>query len=105
MLFRSAGQALYAATMGGAKALGIDEQTGSISVGKWADLQAVKLTGLAQQPMYDPISQLVYTDSSRATEYVWVAGKALLDNGKLTTLNEDTLRQQTQYWQQQIANA
>ncbi|MFP6844268.1 MAG: TRZ/ATZ family hydrolase [Thalassolituus sp.] len=100
-----AGQALYAATMGGAKALGIDEQTGSISLGKWADLQAVKLTGLAQQPMYDPISQLVYTDSSRATEYVWVAGKALLDSGELTTLNENTLRQQTQYWQQQIANA
>ena len=70
-----------------------------------ADLQAVKLTGLAQQPMYDPISQLVYTDSSRATEYVWVAGKALLDSGELTTLNENTLRQQTQYWQQQIANA
>ena len=76
-----AAQALYMATMGGAKALGIDEHTGSLETGKWADLQAVDLSGLAQQPLYDPVSQLVYTGSSQAVTHVWVAGKLLLEQG------------------------
>ena len=96
-------EALKAATIGGARALGLAEQTGSIEAGKWADLQAVRLTGLGQSPLYDPASQLVYTDSSRATEYTWVAGKALLARGILTGMNEDALIASALQWQQRIA--
>ncbi|MEK9767194.1 MAG: amidohydrolase family protein, partial [Thalassolituus sp.] len=95
--------ALKAATMGGAKALGIDEITGSIETGKAADLQAVRMNSLPQLPLYDAASQLVYTDSSRMTEYTWVAGKPLLKAGKLTTLNEDQLTARAIQWQQKIA--
>lgn len=97
--------ALKAATIEGAKALGIDHITGSISRGKAADLQAVRLDNLAQTPMYDPASQLVYTDSSRHTEYTWVAGKALLAKGKLTTLDEERITAAARKWQKSIANA
>lgn len=97
-----AAQALYMATLGSAKALRIDEQTGSISLGKWADLQAVDLSRLEQQPLYDPISQLVYTDSSRATTHVWVAGKKLLDQGQLTTLDQEKIRQNALQWASRI---
>lgn len=97
--------ALKAATIEGAKALGIDQITGSIDIGKFADLQAVRLDHLEQTPMYDPASQLVYTDSSRHTEYTWVAGKALLAEGKLTTLNEEKIRSSARKWQQDIAKA
>lgn len=100
-----AAEALYMATMGGAKALRIDDQTGSIEAGKWADLQAVDLSQLAQQPLYDPVSQLVYTDSSRYTIHVWVAGKQVLTDGQLTTLDEDKLRYNAQQWQQRIRGA
>lgn len=100
-----AAEALYMATMGGAKALRIDDQTGSIEAGKWADLQAVDLSQLAQQPLYDPVSQLVYTDSSRHTSHVWVAGKQVLTNGQLTTLDEDKLRYNASQWQQRIRGA
>lgn len=100
-----AAEALYMATMGGAKALRIDDQTGSIEAGKWADLQAVDLSQLAQQPLYDPVSQLVYTDSSRYTSHVWVAGKQVLTDGQLTTLDEDKLRYNAQQWQQRIRGA
>ncbi|WP_430462908.1 TRZ/ATZ family hydrolase [Thalassolituus sp. LLYu03] len=100
-----ASKALYMATMGSAKALGIDEQTGSIEAGKWADLQAVDLSQLAQQPVYDPVSQLVYTDSSRHTTHVWVAGKAVLAAGQLTTLDEDKLTFTARQWQEKIRGA
>ncbi|TVV42195.1 TRZ/ATZ family hydrolase [Thalassolituus sp. C2-1] len=97
-----AAQALYMATLGGAKALGLDDQTGSLTPGKWADLQAVDLSQLAQQPLYDPISQLVYTDSSRATSHVWVAGKLLLNKGELTTLDEQQIQHNARQWADRI---
>ncbi len=97
-----AAQALYMATLGGAKALGLDDQTGSLTPGKWADLQAVDLSQLAQQPLYDPISQLVYTDSSRATSHVWVAGKLLLKKGELTTLDEQQIQHNARQWADRI---
>jgi 5-methylthioadenosine/S-adenosylhomocysteine deaminase len=96
--------ALKMATIEGAKALGIDHITGSLEVGKSADIQAVRLDNLAQTPMYDPASQLVYTDSSRHTEYTWVAGKALLAKGKLTTLDEEQLKTAARKWQDNIAS-
>ena len=86
------------------QALGIDHITGSLEVGKSADIQAVRLDNLAQTPMYDPASQLVYTDSSRHTEYTWVAGKALLAKGKLTTLDEEQLKTAARKWQDNIAS-
>jgi len=98
-------QALYMATLGGAKALGLDDQTGSLTPGKWADLQAVDLSQLAQQPLYDPISQLVYTDSSRATSHVWVAGKLLLNKGVLTTLDEEQIQHNARQWAARISKS
>ena len=95
-------QALEMATLGGARALGISDQTGSVEVGKYADLQAIKMTDLALQPMYNPISQLVYTGSSQFTSHVWVAGQCLLENGQLTTLPVDDVIAQAQAWQHTI---
>ncbi|KZZ46646.1 N-ethylammeline chlorohydrolase [Thalassolituus sp. HI0120] len=99
-------QALEMATIGSAKSLGIDDQVGSLDVGKWADMQAVNLSQLGQNPLYDPISQLVYTDSSRATEYVWVEGKALLEKGQLSEasgLDEERLIANAVQWQKKIS--
>ncbi|WP_221801225.1 TRZ/ATZ family hydrolase [Oceanobacter mangrovi] len=97
-----AAQALYMATHGSARALGIASQTGSIEAGKWADLQAIDMSVLPQQPLFDVISQLVYTDSSRSTSHVWVAGKLLLDQGQLTTIDEDQMIAQAQQWATRI---
>ena len=55
-----AGRALYMATMGGAMALGLDQEIGSIKPGKQADLIAIDLSAPATQPLYNPLSQLVY---------------------------------------------
>lgn len=98
----SASQALYMATMGGAKALDLAQDIGSIEVGKWADLQAVDLSQIEQQPLFNPISQLVYTDSSRHTTHVWVAGKQLVDKGQLCYLDEDKIRYNANLWLRSI---
>lgn len=99
-----ANQALYMATMGGAKALGMANDIGSIEVGKWADMQAIDLSQIEQQPLYNPISQLVYTDSSRNTTHVWVAGKQLVDKGQLCYLDEDKIRYNANHWLESIRN-
>ena len=90
------------ATIGSARALGIGGQTGSIDVGKWADLQAIDLSNMPQQPLFDVASQLVYTDSSRYTDFVWVAGKCLLANGQLTELDEASITANAKHWATRI---
>jgi 5-methylthioadenosine/S-adenosylhomocysteine deaminase len=94
--------ALKMATINSARALRIDDVTGSIEVGKFADLQAVRLDALTQTPIYDPASQLVYTDSSRYTEYTWVAGKALLHSGRLTSIDKKAVIENARLWQNKI---
>lgn len=97
--------ALTMATLGGAKALGLDEVTGSLKVGKAADIQAVNLNSLSSQPVFDPISHLVYCAKSTQVSHVWVNGRCLLKDAKLTTLKESELIQQAKAWAKKIASA
>ncbi|MCK7597106.1 TRZ/ATZ family hydrolase [Microbulbifer sp. CAU 1566] len=96
-------QALAMATINGARALGIDEVTGSLEVGKAADLCAIDLSELEQQPLHDPLSQLIYTANGHNVRNVWVAGKLLLKDRRLMTLNEEELRQRAGLWRDRIA--
>ena len=86
------------ATINGAKALGQEEHLGSIEIGKVADLIAVKLSSIAQQPLFQPISQLVYSDVSNQVSDVWVNGKQIVQHRALLTLNESEIIQRAQFW-------
>ncbi len=99
----SAHAALRMATLNGAKALGLDEQIGSLEIGKSADITAIDLGELAMQPVYNPASQLVYTHSGQAVTHVWVEGKCLLKNRELQTLNEREILGKANWWRKQIA--
>ncbi|HEY8569037.1 TRZ/ATZ family hydrolase [Microbulbifer sp.] len=96
-------QALAMATINGARALGIDDVTGSIEVGKAADLCAIDMSELEQQPLHDPLSQLIYTTNGHNVRNVWVAGKLLLKDRGLMTLNEEEVRQRAGVWRDRIA--
>ena len=96
-------QALAMATINGARALGIDDVTGSLEVGKAADLCAIDLSELEQQPLHDPLSQLIYTANGHNVRNVWVAGKLLLKDRGLMTLNEEEVRQRAGVWRDRIA--
>ncbi len=95
-------EALTLATLGGARALGIDNITGSLLPGKVADIQAIDFNSLSSQPVFDPISHLVYCSKSSHVSHVWVNGRCLLKEGKLNTLNEETLINQAKAWSSAI---
>ncbi len=95
--------ALEMATINGARALGIDDVTGSLVVGKSADIVAINLDTIETQPLYHPISQLVYSSSRSQINDVWIAGKQLLKNRELTTLDEADILARAKRWQQKLA--
>ncbi|OYQ22957.1 N-ethylammeline chlorohydrolase [Pseudomonas mandelii] len=96
-------RALRMATLNGARALGIEAETGSLEVGKAADIVAFDLSGLAQQPIYDPVSQLIYATGRDCVKHLWVAGKQLLDDRRLTRLDEEQLCATAKAWGQRIS--
>lgn len=99
----TAEEALCMATLDGARALGLDETIGSIVAGKWADLACVNLLSLNSQPVYDPLSQLVYTARPEQVTDVWVAGRQLVDHRRLTGINENDVLRRSAEWQNRIA--
>lgn len=96
--------ALRMATLNGAKAMGIDDQVGSLEVGKQADITAIKMSDIELQPLYNLASQLIYTHSGHRVSHVWVNGKCLLENYELQTINERELKQKVRHWQEKIQN-
>jgi len=99
----SAATALRMATLNGAKALGIDDITGSLSIGKAADICALDLSEIETQPLYNAINQIVYSASRHQVSDVWVAGKACLKNKQLTTLNIQDLQAKVSLWQEKLS--
>ena len=97
-------RALRMATLNGARALGLESEVGSIELGKAADLVAFDLSGLAQQPVYDPVSQLIYATGRDCVKHLWVAGKHLLNNGKLTRMDEQQLCATAKAWGERISS-
>ncbi len=100
----SAMQTVRMATINGAKALGLDQVTGSLESGKYADIIAIDYSSLEMQPVYDPVANLIYNSSREQVSDVWVAGKHLLKDRQLTTLNEQEIIQKTQQWNDKIAS-
>jgi 5-methylthioadenosine/S-adenosylhomocysteine deaminase len=95
--------ALRMATINGAKALGLDHVTGSLTIGKAADVIAVDLSNLETQPLYCPVSQIVYAAGRQHVTDVWVAGKRLLNRRHLTTMNIADLKAKAQEWRQRLS--
>lgn len=99
-----AATALEIATMGGARALGLDSDIGSLETGKWADMVAVDLAAPATSPVYNPISQLVYAASRDQVSHVWIAGRAKLDNGQLRDIEQAEVLRKAENWRQRISS-
>ncbi|WP_312494958.1 TRZ/ATZ family hydrolase [Pseudomonas cremoris] len=96
-------RALRMATLNGARAMGLEGEIGSLEVGKAADIVAFDLSGLAQQPIYDPVSQLIYATGRDCVKHLWVAGKQLLDDRLLTRMDEQQLTATAIAWGQRIS--
>ena len=98
-----AATALRMATLNGARALGLESRTGSLEIGKQADMIAVDLGALETQPVYDPVAQLVYAATRDQVTHSWVAGRCLMADRRLTTLNAALIAKNAAEWQRNIA--
>jgi 5-methylthioadenosine/S-adenosylhomocysteine deaminase len=90
---------LRAATLGGARALGLGKRIGSIEPGKSADLVAVALRAPELAPCYDPVSHLVYAAGREHVTHVWVDGELRVLDGELQNAALCGLDSRWQLWQ------
>jgi 5-methylthioadenosine/S-adenosylhomocysteine deaminase len=95
--------ALEMITINGARALKLDGHIGSIEPGKLADLAALDLQCPETQPVYNLFSQLIYAASSRQFSDVWVSGKRLLHDGRLTTIDIGSVLEAAEDWRSRLS--
>ena len=95
-------EAIKMATINGAKSLGLDSVIGSIEKNKKADLVAIDLSKIENQPIYNPLSTLVYSSSRSDVSYVWINGKIKLKDKKLINIDEDRIIQLAKKWQRKL---
>lgn len=100
-----AATALKLATLNGARALGIDNETGSLAIGKSADFIAIDLSHASTTPVYDVISTLAYAVGRDQVTDVYVAGRALMRNRQLLTLDEPAVLAKAADWRTKITAA
>ncbi len=80
---------LHMATLGGAQALGMEREIGSLEVGKKADLIMVDLTASHMRPVNKIENSLVYCASSHDVESVICDGRVVMENGRIATFDEE----------------
>ena len=98
-----AATALAMATINGARALGMDARTGSLLPGKAADVVAVDFSGVATQPVFDPVSHLVYAAGRDCVTDVWVDGVRIVERRHLICVDEAALLARARTWQRKLA--
>jgi len=86
--FVSAAQVLEAATIGGAKALQLNDKIGSLEPGKQADIAVVSLANIAQQPVSDIHAALVFSSNARDVRMTIVAGRELYRDDIVRSVDE-----------------
>ena len=94
----SATAAVRMATIGGARALGMDKQIGSLEPGKRADVIIVSMSATRQTPMYDPLSHLVYVTRGDDVQTTIVNGRVLMRDRKPLTLDRATVVRDAKKW-------
>jgi 5-methylthioadenosine/S-adenosylhomocysteine deaminase len=90
--------ALEMATINGARALGIADETGSLVTGKSADMVCVDLSAPSCQPVHNPLSQLVYSAQRDQVSDVWVAGRQLYGEDGFTSMNATEILERANAW-------
>ena len=95
-------ESIKAATLDGARALGLDGVTGSLEVGKSADIIALDTASLSMGPSHCVESDIVYASSGNEVTWSWIAGKNVLKNRQLQTLDKDALAHKAQVWRAKL---
>jgi 5-methylthioadenosine/S-adenosylhomocysteine deaminase len=97
-----AAEVLHMATLGGARALGLGDTTGSLVPGKQADIAAIDLSGVQALPVYDPVSHIVHVAERADVSHVWVAGAPVVADRALLALDVAALAARARAWQAKL---
>jgi 5-methylthioadenosine/S-adenosylhomocysteine deaminase len=98
-------EALGMATLAGARALGIADQTGSLAPGKWADMACIRLAGPAVDPCNDVATAIVHSAGRAGVTDTWVAGRHLVADGRLTRIDVRALGDRARTWSKRVLAA
>jgi cytosine/adenosine deaminase-related metal-dependent hydrolase len=94
----AAREALRAATVGGARALGMSNELGLLRPGFRADLVLIDLADATYRPLNSAIKQLVYSESGRGVHTVMIDGRIVVENRKLNTIAEPDMKVRSEAW-------
>jgi 5-methylthioadenosine/S-adenosylhomocysteine deaminase len=83
--------ALAMLTIDGARVLGLDDEIGSIEIGKKADLAVIRIDGLHQEPGGDPVSRVVYAATAADVVHVLIDGRHVVRDATLRTLDAEVV--------------
>lgn len=97
-----AARALELATLAGARALGMEHEFGSLEPGKSADVVAMDLNGVESQPVHDPLSQIVYASTRDLVSNVWIAGRQVVKERELLTIDDDAVVDNARQWRERM---
>jgi 5-methylthioadenosine/S-adenosylhomocysteine deaminase len=101
----TAREAVEMATIGGARALHLERETGSLEAGKRADVIIVDMDSLHQTPHYDIYSALVYATKASNVRTVVIEGRVVMRDRKLLTLDEETIKRDARAYRQRISQS
>jgi 5-methylthioadenosine/S-adenosylhomocysteine deaminase len=96
--------ALEMATINGARGAGLADRIGSIEVGKQADLVLFDATVPEWQPLYNPVSNLVYSATGNTVRHVWVAGRQVLADGRPVLIDQEAIMREVEKTAARIAD-
>lgn len=99
----TAAQALWIATQGGADALGLGEKIGSLEVGKLADFILIDFDFPHLQPVYNPISHLVYSAQGLEVDTVFCHGQPLLRDKKFVKLTPESVYKKAESYRKKVS--
>jgi 5-methylthioadenosine/S-adenosylhomocysteine deaminase len=97
-----AAQALHLATAAAAAAMGRGHELGALAPGYLADMVAIDLSGPECQPVFDPISHLVYVAGREHVRHVWVAGRQVVQGGETLQLDAREVSRRARVWRERI---
>jgi 5-methylthioadenosine/S-adenosylhomocysteine deaminase len=95
--------ALRMATINSARALGLEQEIGSIETGKRADLCAIAFDALELAPCFDPVSHLVNCVGREAVSHVWVEGRCCVFDKVITGCDVVNLKNSAHLWQNRLS--
>ena len=91
-------EALDMGTLAGPRALGLADRTGSLVAGKWADIACLRLSGPQATPHHDVAAAIVHAAGRSAVTDTWVAGRALVADGRLVRMNASEAVERARRW-------